>query len=135
MNSFNHYALGSVGEWMYTDVGGIERTSPGYKTFRIHPQPGGGIMWAKTGFDSSHGHIQCDWVQGKDGFQIDVQVPANTRAEVWIPGGKTHQVTVNGDLLKPKFSTGGKLIRKNLRSTVVEVGGGPYHFISTRSHD
>lgn len=85
MNSFNHYSFGAIGEWMYSTIGGLQMTSPGWKTFRIHPQDGGGINWAKTGFDSPHGHIQCNWSWIGGEFRMHLTVPANTVAEVWLP--------------------------------------------------
>ena len=52
MNSFNHYAFGSVGEYLYGVVGGIKPASPGYKTIRIQPVPGAGLTWANTSYNS-----------------------------------------------------------------------------------
>src|SRR5205085_11109709 len=91
MNSFNHYSLGLVGEWMYSVVGGIRMLSAGYKTFAIHPVPGAGVSWAKTSFDSMYGRISCQWGEGRGDrgekrFQMDVVVPANTTAYVYVPG-------------------------------------------------
>ncbi len=53
MNSFNHYSLGSVGEWLYTTVAGIDwdESAPGYKHFFVHPMPGGGLTSAHSAFD------------------------------------------------------------------------------------
>jgi alpha-L-rhamnosidase len=58
MTSFNHYALGAVADWLHRVVGGIEPAEPGYRTVRIAPRPGGGLTWAETSLDTSHGRIR-----------------------------------------------------------------------------
>jgi alpha-L-rhamnosidase len=87
MNSFNHYSFGSVGEWMYSTVGGIEldEANPGYKHFFIRPRPGGGLSSAKATLDSIHGPIASEWkvVNGK--LTLSVAIPVNTSATVYLP--------------------------------------------------
>jgi alpha-L-rhamnosidase len=63
MNSFNHYSLGSVGEWMYRYVAGIdvESDNPGYKKIKIQPRPGGGLTYVKGEYHSIHGKIKSEW--------------------------------------------------------------------------
>lgn len=126
MNSFNHYSLGSIGEWIYGTVGGLRMTSPGWKTFDVHPQPGGGITWAKTGFDSPQGHIQCDWKFDDRGFETDVTVPANTTARVFIP---PYAMLYEGKTPLAKAS-GVRFVGPESGSNVYEVGGGNYRFRS-----
>ena len=61
MNSFNHYAFGSVGEYLYSVVGGIRAESPGYDKIRIQPVPGEGLDWAEASYRSIHGPIATRW--------------------------------------------------------------------------
>ncbi|HBB92364.1 MAG TPA: alpha-L-rhamnosidase, partial [Bacteroidales bacterium] len=89
MNSLNHWALGSVGEWMWRYIIGInpDEEQPGWKHFTIAPMPGGRVTWARGDYESIHGTISSSW-EIKDGqFHLTVTVPANTTAEIQFPGG------------------------------------------------
>jgi len=94
MNSFNHYSLGSVGEWMYKSVAGIDLdpAKPGYEHIIIHPVPGGGLTWARASLDSIHGRISSSWRVSGGEFGLDVAVPANTTATVYLPDGSVREV-------------------------------------------
>lgn len=87
MNSFNHYVLGSVGEWIWRNLVGInpDESRPGYKHFDIRPCPGPGFTWVKGSYKSIHGPIGCDWRKDGDRFILHVSVPANTSATIYIP--------------------------------------------------
>jgi alpha-L-rhamnosidase len=86
MNSFNHFALGSVGEWLYGHVGGIAAAAPGYARVRIAPLPGAGIDHAHAWHDTVRGRVDVRWsVTGRE-VTLDVEVPANVTAEVVVPG-------------------------------------------------
>src|SRR5215218_7557465 len=61
MNSFNHYSLGSVGEWLYRYVAGIDLGEPGYGHIVIRPRPGGGLTYARGEYDSVRGRISSSW--------------------------------------------------------------------------
>ncbi|MFD4694388.1 alpha-L-rhamnosidase [Streptomyces sp. NPDC058463] len=87
MNSFNHYAYGSVGEWMYANIAGIAPGSPGFRKVLVRPRPGGGVTQAEGRFDSLYGPVTTRWKADTDGFALRVVLPANTTAEVWVPGG------------------------------------------------
>jgi len=90
MNSFNHYSFGSVGEWMYSVVAGIELDDahPGYKQFRIRPRPGGGLTSAAGKLESIHGTIVSDWKIESGTFTLKVEIPVNTSAVVYLPFSK-----------------------------------------------
>ncbi|CAM5608833.1 Alpha-L-rhamnosidase [Streptomyces alboniger] len=92
MNSFNHYAYGSVGEWMYANIAGIAPAEPGYGKVRVRPRPGGGVTRARARFDSVRGPITTRWEADSDGFSLTLTLPAHTTAEVWIPAEKASQV-------------------------------------------
>ena len=88
MNSFNHYAYGAIGEWLYSRVAGIEIGAPGYKEIRIAPQPGGGLTRVRARLRTLHGNVESAWVIKGGKFRLAVTVPPNTRATVQLPGEK-----------------------------------------------
>lgn len=94
MNSFNHYAFGSVGEYLYGAVAGIRAESPGYKKIRIQPVIGEGLTWAKASYDSVYGRIASAWKREGNRLSLNVTIPANTTATVVVPGknGGVHEV-------------------------------------------
>ena len=106
-------------------------TSPGWKTFTVHPQPGGGITWAKTGFDSPHGHIQCDWKMGVDLIQVDVTVPPNTTAQVRIPNYGACMINDRN----VKDAVGVKPSKTTAKEFGFSVGSGHYKFVSFLPRD
>ncbi|MCX6039303.1 MAG: glycoside hydrolase family 78 protein [Chloroflexi bacterium] len=87
MNSFNHYAYGAIGAWLYAVVAGIDvnPAQPGYKHILFHPQPGGGLTSAKATLYSMYGQIVSDWRIVKGIFEWDIVVPPNTTAMVTLP--------------------------------------------------
>ncbi|WP_328315845.1 alpha-L-rhamnosidase [Streptomyces sp. NBC_00388] len=91
MNSFNHYAYGSVGEWMYANIAGIAPGEPGFRKTVIRPRPGGGVTEAEARFDSRYGPVSTRWTTS-GGFRLTVSLPANTTAEVWVPAGRASDV-------------------------------------------
>ncbi|HEU0296748.1 MAG TPA: glycoside hydrolase family 78 protein [Anaerolineales bacterium] len=84
MNSFNHYAYGAVGNWMYQVVAGIrpDPEHPGFQNFILAPQPGGGLTHARAEYDSAYGKIISDWKIEGDEFIWKFTIPANTSADV-----------------------------------------------------
>jgi alpha-L-rhamnosidase len=89
MNSFNHYAYGSVGDWLYRVVAGISEGLPGYKHINIKPMPGEGLDCAEARYDSVYGPIVSSWTKTKDHFKLDIEIPANTTATVTLPAAGT----------------------------------------------
>lgn len=87
MNSFNHYAYGSVGEWMYANIAGIAPGAPGFRKIVVRPRPGGGVTRAGGRFDSRYGPVTTRWEKDGSRFALAVALPPNTTAEVWVPGG------------------------------------------------
>jgi alpha-L-rhamnosidase len=94
MNSFDHYSIGSVGEWMYRNILGINSDSqhPGYEHFTIHPRPGGTLSWAKGSYQSIRGEITSAWSIEENIFTLTVKIPANTTATVVLPNNDTHEL-------------------------------------------
>jgi hypothetical protein len=87
MNSFNHYSLGSVGQWLYEYVAGIRAATPGYGHVIIAPEPGE-LEWARAEYRSVRGPIISAWRQDGDTFQLEVELPANVTATVLVPGAE-----------------------------------------------
>jgi alpha-L-rhamnosidase len=131
MNSYNHYAFGAVGEYLYGAVGGIQAGSPGYKTIVVKPVLGDGLTWAKTSFDSIHGPIVSNWKREGGKLTMDVTIPPNTTATVFVPAKDAASVTESG---KPAGEAEGvKFLRMENNAAVYAVGSGNYQFQSQPS--
>ena len=130
MNSFNHYALGSCGQWLFDSAAGIglDPDQPGYKHIIIHPRVGGGLTYAKASLRSIRGLIVSSWTL-KDGLvTLDVTIPANTTATVYVPAAQADSVQESG---KPAGQAEGvKLLRAENGEAVFEVQSGSYRFTS-----
>ena len=90
--SYNHYSFGCVFDWIYRTVSGISGAEPGFEKIRIQPRPDASLSWAKTSYQSPYGVITTDWEQDGESFTLRVEIPCNTRAEVILPDGTTHEV-------------------------------------------
>ncbi len=90
MNSFNHYAYGSVAEWIYRDITGLKlcEEEPGYGRFRICPKPGKKLDMAEFTYESMHGRIVSGWKREGDTVEYHMTIPVNTKAEVRLKGSE-----------------------------------------------
>jgi hypothetical protein len=88
--SNNHFMLGHLMEWFYAGLCGIKQAKDGvaYNTIEIRPQPVGDITYAKASFHSPYGVIKTDWARSGDTFELNVTIPANTTADIYLPSGK-----------------------------------------------
>jgi alpha-L-rhamnosidase len=87
--SLNHYSKGAVISFLHRYVAGLQLVEPGYRRFRVAPQPGGGITAARATHDSPHGRIDVGWtIDGGDG-RVTVTVPSGTEADLVLPDGTT----------------------------------------------
>lgn len=130
MNSFNHYSLGSVGEWLYGTVAGIDMDpeQPAYKRIVIRPRPGGDLTYAKAEFESIHGKIVSDWKREDGQFRLNAVIPANTTARVYVPAASVEGVKEgNKPAAKAKAV---RFVEMTDGSAVFEVGSGSYQFTS-----
>ncbi|MFI5841798.1 family 78 glycoside hydrolase catalytic domain [Catenuloplanes sp. NPDC051500] len=89
MNSFNHYGLGSVGDWLYRSVGGLAPSAPGYRQILIAPQPGGTLTSASSALDTPYGRASSSWRKAGGRLTLDVVIPPNTSATVRLAGATT----------------------------------------------
>ena len=128
MNSFNHYAYGAIGEWMYRVMAGIEidEAAPGYKHVLIQPQPGGGFTSVKATHNTMYGRVSSAWTLSDDKFELVVEIAANTRATVRLPRAQLATVMEGGQALtnRPGISNA----RQEGESVMVEIGSGRYLF-------
>jgi alpha-L-rhamnosidase len=128
MNSFNHYAYGAVGEWLYQSVAGIDldASAPAYQRMRIRPRPGGGLQWAKGSLVSLYGAIATHWTLEADTFTLTVTIPANTSATVILPTNHPAAVREGDRLVQdvPEISSAGIIDG----CAAFTVGSGRYEF-------
>lgn len=130
--SQNHPMFGSVDEWFYRSLLGINPAAPGFEKITIKPQPAGDLTWARGSYDSVRGKIGSDWKIENRHFILKVTIPANTRAEVWIPSKENGTLTEGGKPIKD--GAGLKLIKVENGYAVVETGSGNYIFESEREN-
>lgn len=93
MNSFNHYAYGAVGEWMFDTILGIRPETAGYKTFILAPTLGGELTYARGYHDSPYGRIRSEWRLDGGDLLYQCTVPANTTATLYLPTTEKAQET------------------------------------------
>jgi hypothetical protein len=129
MNSFNHYALGSVCEWLFAYMAGIDTETPGFKNIIIRPVLGSGdITQVRAIYHSMYGSIKSGWKIIENKFILDITIPPNTTATVYIPAQEIAAVTegnrpaVNAE--KVDF------IQKQGNQAVFAVDSGRYQFAS-----
>jgi alpha-L-rhamnosidase len=129
MNSFNHYSFGSVGEWMYRYLAGIERDpeAPGHKRLLLRPRPGGGLSFARAAYESVYGRVATEWRIDGGRFTLNVTVPANTTATVYVPGVADPSRVREGGVPASQ-APGVRLLRSEGTSAVYAVGSGRYAF-------
>ena len=92
MVSFNHYASGAVGDFLYRRILGIEAVEAGYKKFRIAPLAGSGLSFAKGYTETPYGLVACEWKEDGGKFTLKAKVPVNTECEVILPNGVSYKV-------------------------------------------
>jgi alpha-L-rhamnosidase len=96
MNSFNHYALGAVADWMHRIIGGIAPLEPGYAKVLIAPQPGGGLTWATASLETAHGLVEVRWRQTGHELTVETSVPAGVTGVLRLPGEPDREVVSGG---------------------------------------
>ena len=129
MNSFNHYGLGSVGDWLYDRSAASRRQTPGYKTQLVKPSTGAELSSASSAVKTSYGDAKTSWSRDAAGrLSIDVEVPVNTRAEVHVPLTDGQQALESG---KPAAQQPGVTYKGTTNGDAVyEVGSGSYRFLA-----
>ncbi len=127
MNSFNHYAYGAIGEWMYNHVAGmsIDPEKPAYKHILFSPHPGGGLTNASAEFSSMYGLVKSAWKFDGEDFVYEITVPANTTATLTLPQAKVGQLSVNSLPLNEEIKKG---MQESKNAVILNLGSGNYQF-------
>ena len=130
MNSFNHYAYGAIGDWMYGVMAGLEidPAEPGYRHILIQPQPGGSFTRVSATHETMYGTASSAWSIANGAFTLDVEVPANTHATVRVPHASAVNVSENGRPVA--VGNGITAVRQDGDAVVLEIGSGRYRFVS-----
>ena len=133
MNSFNHYWLGCVSEWLFTRAAGIDTEGPAFKRITIRPElvdPEKGFSWVKASYKSIRGEVASAWKLDGGEFHLNVTVPGNCIATVFVPTNTAEDVKEGG---KPADQAPGvTFLRQEGNVAVYEVGSGKYAFRSRR---
>lgn len=128
MNSLNHWAFGAVGEWVWRNIVGInpDESRPGYQHFVIEPRPCGDLTWAKGSYHSIRGLIRSEWRLEAGSLKLDVQIPPNTTATVFIPTQAGAGIKESG---QPAAQAEGVRLRGTEEGAAIfEVQSGTYSF-------
>jgi alpha-L-rhamnosidase len=125
-NSFNHYAFGAVGEWMYDSIGGIalDPSAPAGKHVFVRPRPHASLTHARARFDSAYGPIATDWSNEGGSFRLKVTLPPGATATVTLPfPGKATE-----GRSPIERASGVKVVEAGPTRTVVDIESGAYDF-------
>jgi alpha-L-rhamnosidase len=128
MNSFNHYAYGAIGDWMYREMVGIDtyEDGVGYQHIKIEPHIGGTFTNASASLKTYYGTVSSGWELSTDSVQIVAVIPPNTHATIIVPARSRNEITENGKALSDDIKTNPS---DNFKTSVrIEVGSGKYHF-------
>ena len=131
MNSFNHYSLGSVGEWLYRYVAGIDQDpgGTGYERILVRPRPGRGLTSAHARYDSVRGTISSEWEISDGAFRLKTTVPVNTTATVYVPASDGAGVAEGGG--PAGEGEGVEFLREEEGAAVFAIGSGEYEFVGS----
>ncbi|UFH52216.1 alpha-L-rhamnosidase [Spirosoma sp. KNUC1025] len=129
MNSFNHYAFGAVNEWLFGNAAGIRVGEAGYRTFSIKPEIASqGLTYVKASYKSINGLIRTSWKKEGKTVRLQVTVPVNTTATVFIPTRNPASVLENNKALKTNSAITVREVEGGYLP--VEIGSGQYVFTS-----
>lgn len=97
MNSFNHYAYGAIGDWLYSHVAGlnIDPEQPAYKHSVFSPHPGGDLTNASVSFESLYGQLKSGWKIQNNRFFYTIKIPPNTTGTIILPNANLAEVKMN----------------------------------------
>lgn len=128
--SNNHFMLGHIMEWLYSALGGIGQTedSTGFRTAEIAPLPCGDITAATTGLETPYGKIETDWHIDGDIYTLNVTVPGNASAVVWLPSADLTAISEHGIPLRRGNIKGIRSMGTSGDKTRLHIGSGSYSF-------
>lgn len=128
MNSFNHYSYGAIGDWMYRTVVGLDTYTDGagYKHIKVMPHTGEGLSNASASLQTYYGELSSGWKIENGVFTMDVEIPANTTASIFVPAATADAVTENGVALSSVKDI--TVAGNNEGYIEIKAGSGKYHF-------
>ncbi len=128
MNSFNHYAYGAIGKWLYSTVAGIDidEGDPGYKSILFKPLPGGGLTHARAEIHTMYGPASSSWKWEEGLMNYTVVIPPNTSGNVHLPVLNVEDVQMEGQRLD-KYE-GIERMKNQEGHPVINIGSGRYTF-------
>lgn len=128
--SLNHIMFGDIDAWFYKNLAGInyDGEKPGFKNIIVHPRPTGDLTWAKAEYQSPYGLIKTSWEIKNNKFYLDITVPANTTATVYVPAKNGDGVSESGKTANN--AEGVKFVKMIDGGAVYGVGSGSYRFSS-----
>ena len=121
MNSFNHYSYGAIGDWLYREAVGLRESSAGFKTIDIKPHPGADFTQMRASQMTPYGRAAAEWRKAEGEFTLDVEIPVNTTAKIYVPLMAQGEVATPHDAKRTGEEDGYALF---------EVGSGRYTFVS-----
>ena len=129
MNSFNHYAYGAIGDWMYRIVAGLDTDplQPGYKHITIRPHLQPDLEMARADLKSYYGEVTSRWRQNGGVIVFEVKIPVNTRATIYLPAKINSQISLNNQPLNQV--SGIKTLGLKDDYFQIEVGSGTWEFV------
>lgn len=127
-SSLNHIMFGDISAWFYKYLAGIriDPANPGFKRTIIRPLPTGDLTWVHATHNSMYGPIESKWKIEDKMFKLNVVIPPNTTAIVYIPSGSIRNITESGKAVKKIKDI--KLLENKTRETLLEIGSGTYKF-------
>ncbi|RYZ48250.1 MAG: alpha-L-rhamnosidase, partial [Chitinophagaceae bacterium] len=130
MNSFNHYAYGAIGDWLYRRMVGLdnEEGAVGYKKMRIKPHVGRNITHASVVYDTRYGTVKTGWKLDEGNIIVDAEIPPNTTATVYLPGATAESVEESGKKLAAGKEV--QVLGQENGFLKLSVGSGKYRFQS-----
>lgn len=135
MNSFNHYSFGAVGQWLMSHSLGIQRDpdNPGFKHFILQPTPDPDrrMTFAEGSYDSVYGRIKSAWKYENDSLILEVEVPANTTATIYIPAADPNSIREQDQAAA--LSAGVEFIEYKNKKAVYRLQAGSYRFTAPLS--
>lgn len=126
--SHNHPMFGSVSEWFYKTLAGIQPApdAVGFDRIIIKPEPVGDLKWVKASYDSVRGQVVSEWERSGDRFQLRVTIPVGATATVFVPGKDLTRIRESGQ--RASESDGVRFLRSEADKAVFVVGSGNYLF-------
>jgi alpha-L-rhamnosidase len=131
-SSQNHFMLGQIVEWLYGDLVGItpDPNGAGFARLKIRPQLVPGVAWARASYASPRGRVSVAWRREADLFSLDIDLPPNTSAEIWMPADGEGALREGGAAVHSASRV--QVLRAEQGKVILEVGSGRYTFSSSR---